>query len=134
MDPNKVLKQLRELVAQFRRGEFEDAPIAQESAHEELVDAADELDVWLSNGGFLPDDWAKIHEDNANILGKQAATLRYLFNLYDRVGLGPTSTTAAFLEARRLLSLVESLDKRLVSLGKVEVVGVEEDHKEDKGA
>lgn len=44
MDPNSTLALLRSLRAS-------------ESTADEVIAAFDELDEWLSNGGFLPDDW-----------------------------------------------------------------------------
>jgi hypothetical protein len=47
MDPNATLTELRELVA------FDDpAAVA-----EEMAERIEALDAWLTNGGFLPDEW-----------------------------------------------------------------------------
>jgi hypothetical protein len=50
MDPNVALAILRRLV-QVYPGDGFDA--------QDLVEAADALDQWLSKGGFLPRDWNK---------------------------------------------------------------------------
>jgi len=54
MDPNVTLRQLRAAVSDMAGDEFEfDASAVGDAA--ELFEA---LDEWLSNGGFLPEDWA----------------------------------------------------------------------------
>lgn len=52
MDPNAALATIRKLTAkgQSRLGYSE---------IEELLDAIEALDGWLSQGGFLPDGWAE---------------------------------------------------------------------------
>jgi hypothetical protein len=51
MDPDECLRTIREIV---KRIEEEDDI---ESDLPELADAFESLDLWLSKGGFLPDDW-----------------------------------------------------------------------------
>jgi hypothetical protein len=69
MDPNEVLAKLRRLVAEYNMTH----DIHDEQR--ELVDAAVDLDEWLSGGGFLPDAWQRQDAYNA---GQQAeATARY---------------------------------------------------------
>ncbi len=53
MDPNETLERLRELAAIIVRSD-DDATAAYE-----LADAVQNLDQWLSNGGFLPQAWGK---------------------------------------------------------------------------
>lgn len=60
MDPNVVLQNIRDLIQKL-------APIRDLEAHADgdnediaaLVDAVENLDGWLSHGGFLPADWNK---------------------------------------------------------------------------
>jgi len=56
MDPNEALKNLREALrgwhANGNEWESADDPMS-----EQLVDAAEALDEWLSKGGFLPAAW-----------------------------------------------------------------------------
>lgn len=63
MDPDKCLEDIRESISLFRdkkeRGdpwEFT-TPIA-----EEIVDMVQDLDEWLTKGGFIPQDW--YHPEN----------------------------------------------------------------------
>lgn len=49
MDPNATLNALRELLA------GDDGEVAETFAA---------LDEWLSNGGFLPDDWRKDRDES----------------------------------------------------------------------
>lgn len=50
MDPDEVLHRLRMEAQGILRGE-ESSPAA-------MAEAFEALDQWLSNGGFLPSDWA----------------------------------------------------------------------------
>lgn len=50
MDPNEALKQAREAVARLKRGNEIDDAI-------DLAEAFEALDMWLTNGGFLPEAW-----------------------------------------------------------------------------
>ena len=50
MDPNETLKKIRELIPQVRSSEST-AP------GDDLAEAVEALDDWLSHGGFLPKDW-----------------------------------------------------------------------------
>jgi hypothetical protein len=47
MDPNETLQMLRQLAADARASE----------GYEPWASAFEVLDDWISNGGFLPDDW-----------------------------------------------------------------------------
>jgi hypothetical protein len=66
MDPDEALKNAREALAQLRaHQDNNEAPddasgdaFLRLAAIEELVDAFEALDGWLSKGGFLPKDWA----------------------------------------------------------------------------
>jgi hypothetical protein len=49
MDPEATLKEIREYYGE---------PLSSKQAHR-LADLIEVLDVWLSNGGFLPSDWKK---------------------------------------------------------------------------
>lgn len=55
MDPNRVLKQLRQSLIEV---EFEEGE-ARLSALEDVALCADALDAWMSGGGFLPEPWTK---------------------------------------------------------------------------
>lgn len=57
MDPNELLRRLREIVAEYYAGDKSAHATAQEMVYE-----FESLDEWLTNGGFLPTDW--IHEEN----------------------------------------------------------------------
>ena len=55
MDPNIALDKLREMC---RRALDEDSPEDIESdLAEDICEAFEALDQWLSNGGFLPSEW-----------------------------------------------------------------------------
>lgn len=51
MDPNEVLRQLRELVKDCEKDE------CCTDREAELCGLLDSLDQWLSSAGFMPDDW-----------------------------------------------------------------------------
>jgi hypothetical protein len=53
MEPNATLERIRELVN--KRIENVDALTVEET--DELVARVNELDNWLSKGGFIPRDW-----------------------------------------------------------------------------
>lgn len=59
MDPNVLLIQLRELVAQVQRQEG--CPPMSAAYHkrdaEDLAAKVEALDAWLTQGGFKPADW-----------------------------------------------------------------------------
>lgn len=50
MDPDAALKQIRELLYSYPCRDFD---------AQELVEAVDALDGWLSKGGFLPQAWSQ---------------------------------------------------------------------------
>lgn len=52
MDPNATLKSIRELANMMAQGNDSEVSV-------ELTEAIDNLDTWLSAGGFLPADWAR---------------------------------------------------------------------------
>lgn len=55
MDPNTALTDIRQLVKQYNSdGDWHqlDADL--------LVDRIEALDKWITNGGFLPDDWKEV--------------------------------------------------------------------------
>lgn len=56
MDPNKALKKARAALAKVRAWQDEEGETSPEAA-EDLVDAFEALDGWLSKGGFLPQAW-----------------------------------------------------------------------------
>jgi hypothetical protein len=49
MDPNETLRSIRDVI-KMRRGR---------KANDVLVDLIEALDLWLSKGGFHPDDWSQ---------------------------------------------------------------------------
>ena len=55
MDPNATLEHIRDLAGVLRMYNGNPA-----SKADELVDAINDLDEWLSKGGFLPDDWQEV--------------------------------------------------------------------------
>ena len=58
MDPDAALTNAREALARLRGAQ--DADLADETSEhaEELADAFEALDGWLSKGGFLPAPWS----------------------------------------------------------------------------
>lgn len=56
MDPDEALKNAREALQVFRAWHGRKEGINEASA-EQLADAFEALDGWLSKGGFLPADW-----------------------------------------------------------------------------
>lgn len=65
MDPNKTLKSIRALLKQIehiRTSEDLSEDGVYESLEECCLDLAatvEDLDSWLSSGGFLPEDWSQ---------------------------------------------------------------------------
>ena len=55
MDPDEALKRAREAAQRYKRNIPRDPPVAAD----DLADAFEAIDSWLSNGGFLPQDWQK---------------------------------------------------------------------------
>lgn len=60
MDPNAALEKIRSIV-RFTRGPSADMQTPSELL-EDLVEAVDALDGWLSKGGFPPRDWERRNE------------------------------------------------------------------------
>lgn len=58
MDPNIALMHIRNIVADIRAAEKAEAEAEDiaDLAHD-LADVVDDLDRWISKGGFRPDDW-----------------------------------------------------------------------------
>lgn len=54
MDPNATLSRIYSLMADVKQPDVDVDP--QEAAIE-LVDALEDLNTWLTSGGFLPDAW-----------------------------------------------------------------------------
>lgn len=73
MDPNEALKRLRQAIKVFRaadanaeaaaEGDSNDAEIEalqrSAGAGAAVVELAEALDDWITQGGFLPDDWRR---------------------------------------------------------------------------
>jgi hypothetical protein len=55
VDPDEALKKVREALKYYRamKAERNDEP------GDDIADAFEALDQWLSKGGFLPDDWRR---------------------------------------------------------------------------
>jgi hypothetical protein len=51
MDPDECLRTIREIVQRITEDDHVESDL------HELADAFESLDLWLSKGGFLPDDW-----------------------------------------------------------------------------
>ena len=63
MDPDETLKCAREALEILNCDlSFEPARL---DASDDLVAAFEALDEWLSKGGFLPADWAKVSRSSA---------------------------------------------------------------------
>lgn len=56
MDPNEVLKRLREQVGQWHLANTEAHAL---HAAQQVVNLFTDLDEWLNKGGFLPADWGR---------------------------------------------------------------------------
>ena len=54
MDPNEVLETIRRLSNMYRHAADWD-----ENETHALIGHIEDLDGWLSDGGFLPKDWAR---------------------------------------------------------------------------
>ncbi|MGI8310688.1 hypothetical protein [Saccharopolyspora hattusasensis] len=57
MDPNKTLEQLRTVVREYRQETTD--PAGHLELADELVGHFENLDKWLSRGGFLPEAWQR---------------------------------------------------------------------------
>lgn len=57
MDPNAALKEAREMREAMRAWLAVDCVRAALEAAEMMADRFEALDEWLSNGGFLPNEW-----------------------------------------------------------------------------
>jgi hypothetical protein len=53
MDPNETLGWIRRFIAAY----WEDKRCLTPTGMEEIFDLFDDLDRWITNGGFLPTDW-----------------------------------------------------------------------------
>lgn len=68
MDPNETLTRMRDAMAALRTALEEDGPDDVdelvggdpiEDAAVDLLDAVEDLDEWLTKGGFVPDAWVR---------------------------------------------------------------------------
>lgn len=58
MDPNKTLIQLRNLSDQINKMDFDSVNSSTvDSIASEMSELFQELDSWITKGGFLPTDW-----------------------------------------------------------------------------
>jgi len=60
MDPEQALRDARAALAMIRSETTDTQGIAE--ATDELADAFEALDGWLSKGGFLPIAWSKVDQ------------------------------------------------------------------------
>jgi hypothetical protein len=59
MDPNEILRLMREVVAEYRKPQP-----SSDSLLADLVQQVEAMDEWLSKGGFLPSAWEREEEDD----------------------------------------------------------------------
>lgn len=59
MDPNRTLLELRAAIKRVLESDPQDQEDYEQFEEDasQLANAADDLDNWLSRGGFLPDAW-----------------------------------------------------------------------------
>jgi len=57
MDPNATLARIRETRRQFDAAERDGLNTTALHLAQELAEAIEDLDAWITRGGFLPDDW-----------------------------------------------------------------------------
>lgn len=55
VDPNATLVEIRNMVANLTSGWPNTNQMALEGRH--LAESLSDFDEWLTNGGFLPDEW-----------------------------------------------------------------------------
>lgn len=58
MDPNETLRQLRHVVQLNNQ----DNLITDDHTLDYVLERVQALDTWLTDGGFLPDDWAGLSQ------------------------------------------------------------------------
>lgn len=58
MDPNETLRKARATVAAIRKWENEGRAYMSRPDYDDLVDAFEALDEWLTKGGFHPREWS----------------------------------------------------------------------------
>lgn len=51
MDPNELLLKIRDQIQDWREGDYFNA--------DRFTDDVENLDTWISTGGFLPKDWER---------------------------------------------------------------------------
>jgi hypothetical protein len=64
MDPNELLKELKDLVAGIKKRECESIATPEEmiELYVELAEKFEALDVWLTKGGFIPSQWRAVKD------------------------------------------------------------------------
>ena len=68
MDPNAALANLREAIRVWDAASPDDTDPSTESSYAaDAIEAARDLDEWLSKGGFLPEAWAPAPEQPAPV-------------------------------------------------------------------
>lgn len=60
MDPNEALNRLRHALLDYRLAQDQENSMDAQTHAEDIADAAEVLDEWLSKGGFLPTSWEKL--------------------------------------------------------------------------
>jgi hypothetical protein len=58
MDPNETLQGIRSIIGELSLSKNTDNLL---DLGEELASAVEQLDNWLTGGGFLPDEWTRVH-------------------------------------------------------------------------
>jgi len=56
MDPNETLRQMRELAEKIHAADHTDASECPDELNEYFI-LAEELDEWITKGGFIPRAW-----------------------------------------------------------------------------
>lgn len=57
MDPNETLRLLRLTIAQVK---VDEDPKVREAHMHEVIEYVEDLDAWITGGGFLPTAWQEV--------------------------------------------------------------------------
>jgi len=71
VDPNETLKMLRNMVKYHIDGETTDWTEAV-CTLQEISETFDELDKWITNGGFFPEDWVRVPKAIREVSGESS--------------------------------------------------------------
>jgi hypothetical protein len=84
MDPNETLRQLREAVAAYRTADSHGDAESRADVAETVVSRFEDLDQWLSDGGFLPGAWNnRVRELEADVARLEDEKMELGFRLMD---------------------------------------------------